>query len=55
LREGNVRQVLDSTIKVKLFTAKGTIEKNFPLTGTLRVKNNYGQEHILTPEMFRNK
>lgn len=53
IRDSNVRKVLHSVIKVKLFTEKGTIEKEFPLTGSLKVKNNYGHEHILTPEMFR--
>ena len=53
IRDSNVRKVLNSVIKVKLFTEKGTVEKDFPLTGSLVVKNNYGQERTLTPEMFR--
>jgi hypothetical protein len=53
IRDNNVRKVLSTSLKIKVFTEKGTIEKDFPLTGTLTVKNNYGQELILTPEMFR--
>jgi hypothetical protein len=53
IRDNNVRKVLSTSLKIKVFTEKGTVEKDFPLTGTLTVKNNYGQELILTPEMFR--
>ena len=53
VRDTNVRQVMDSSIKVKVFTEKGQIEKIFLLAGTLMVKNNYGQEKFLTTEMFR--
>ncbi|WP_431199578.1 hypothetical protein ACQ86K_00885 [Mucilaginibacter sp. P19] len=53
IRDSNVHKVLNTTLKVKVYTEKGTIEKDFPLTGTLMVKNNYGQQHILTAEMFR--
>jgi hypothetical protein len=53
IRESNVRKVLESVLKVKLFTERGPVEKKFPLTGFLMVKNNYGQEKILMPEMFR--
>ncbi|MGN6396701.1 MAG: SEFIR domain-containing protein [Mucilaginibacter sp.] len=53
IRDNNVRKVLSTSLKIKVFTEKGTVEKDFPLTGTLMVKNNYGQEFILTPEMFK--
>jgi hypothetical protein len=53
IRDSNVRKVLNTSLKVKVFTDKGTIEKDFPLNEALVVKNNYGQELILTAEMFR--
>ncbi|WP_158534857.1 SEFIR domain-containing protein [Mucilaginibacter hurinus] len=53
VRDSNVRKVLNSALKIKVFTENGTIEKEFPLAGSLVVKNNYGQELVLTPEMFR--
>lgn len=53
IRDSNVRKVLNSVLKVKVFTENGTVEKEFPLNGSLVVKNTYGQEQVLTPEMFR--
>jgi hypothetical protein len=54
IRHSNADELLNTPIVVKIFTDKGVIEKIFPLSEILTVKNMYGDQK-LTLGMFHDK
>lgn len=49
----NAAQIIISSIKIKLYTEKGLVEKMFPLKGALKDKSDYGTDEILSLDKFQ--